>query len=340
MIADLYRKIDNYDSALLYYERYEAALPQQYGPLIKLGDFYRKFNDVDKAREYYGDALLLAPLSERALILDDLADLDLILGRFDEAYDQYMEALKSCNSSQDSTEIYSSLQTFSELKGQYRKAVEFHEHKVAEMTKTMAPKDIMVYRVFTIDIYAMANNKNRAIEILEEIAKELEPPLDNVIPIGYMFLYAYLGETEKAEEAMAGVEKLARDFGEEGMLANVAYARGMVAESRENYEEAIKQFNDFLAFQPSSYSVYRNIARCYRKIAQYNDAEDQLMITLNNRPFDPENCYEAALLYLETGDTDKAREYLELACEIWKDADEDYPLAAEAHTRLEELQND
>jgi hypothetical protein len=64
------------------------------------------------------------------------------------------------------------------------------------------------------------------------------------------------------------------------------------------------------------------------------------MITLNNRPFNPENNYEAALLYMETGDTDKALEYLELACEIWQDADDDYALAAEAHTRLKELQND
>ena len=47
--------------------------------------------------------------------------------------------------------------------------------------------------------------------------------------------------------------------------------------------------------------------------------------------------YEAALLYDEIGEQNKALKYLKLANEIWKDADSDHKTSSEARLKLKEM---
>jgi tetratricopeptide (TPR) repeat protein len=195
----------------------------------------------------------------------------------------------------------------------------------------------MVFRAFTIEIYIKAKKIEEAFDILEELSRELQPPLDNVVNVGYMFVYVELDMVEEAELAMAGVEELAKDFGEDMLLTNVYYAKGMVSETKEEYDEAIENYEKYLELEPTGINIHRNIGRCFRKLGKLKDAEEQIQIILQNRPFNPKNSYEAALLYLDMGDNEKAIEYLKITNDIWKDADEDYDLANEAREKLEEL---
>ncbi len=61
------------------------------------------------------------------------------------------------------------------------------------------------------------------------------------------------------------------------------------------------------------------------------------MIALKHKPFYPMNNYEAALLFIDKGDKDKAKEHLQQALEVWKDADEGYKPAIKAREKLNEL---
>jgi len=336
-IADIYLQMGNYDSALHYYEMYSGHFPQQYEAFTDLGAFYRNTNDMMKARENYEKALLLAPLSEKAPILIDLADIELISGKFDKALEQYQEALSMSKSASDSANVYTSLQKYYEIKGQFDKALEYYEKQLDALAKYSSPKNIMVYRTFTINRYIEAKRIEEAFDILEELGKKLEPPLDKVVDVGYMFAYALLGKTDEAEKAMMGVEELATAFGEEVILANVYYSKGMVAETKEEYIDAIENYKKFLDLQPIDVDTHRDIGRCLRKLGKFKDAEEEILISKQNRPFDPENNYEAALLYLEMGDKEKAIEYLKIANDIWQDADGDYDLAREAKEKQEEL---
>jgi hypothetical protein len=51
----------------------------------------------------------------------------------------------------------------------------------------------------------------------------------------------------------------------------------------------------------------------------------------------PKNNYEAALIFLNLGDRNKALEHLKLANEIWVNADPNYKPAQEAREKWEEL---
>jgi Tfp pilus assembly protein PilF len=72
-------------------------------------------------------------------------------------------------------------------------------------------------------------------------------------------------------------------------------------------------------------------------LKDYEMAEEEIDISLKHRPYQPVANYEAAMLYLETGDREKGREYLQRAVDIWKDADPDYEKANLARAKLAEI---
>jgi len=89
--------------------------------------------------------------------------------------------------------------------------------------------------------------------------------------------------------------------------------------------------------QPESYSIYRWIARCYRNLGEYNDAEDHLELAIEDKPLSPKNNYEAGLLFMATEDYEKALECFQKANNIWIDADETYKPAQDVKRLIIEL---
>jgi tetratricopeptide (TPR) repeat protein len=196
----------------------------------------------------------------------------------------------------------------------------------------------LAVRILEIDPYVRANEIDEALRILEELSKGLEPPLDNLIHFGYLIVYAETGEIDKAREAKKGAYAIVEGFGQENLLANVFYANGRIFEWQEQYDSAIVQFNKFHEMLPTSYFIHAYIARCYRELREYDMAEEEILKGLKFRPFGPTNNYEAALIYLDMGEKEKAKEYLQRAVDTWKDADNDYELATQAKKKLRDMQ--
>ena len=120
-------------------------------------------------------------------------------------------------------------------------------------------------------------------------------------------------------------------------MIDIYYAQGRLNESLGKYREAIDDYNKVFEMDPTSYHIHSYTSSCYRHLKDYKQAEDEIQIGLKHRPFNPVTNYEAALLYLETGDEEKGMEYLERAVEIWKDADPDYQKAIEAKEKLSSI---
>ena len=53
-------------------------------------------------------------------------------------------------------------------------------------------------------------------------------------------------------------------------------------------------------------------------------------------PYHPKTHYEIALYYNEMKKNDKALEHMQIAGDIWKDADKEYSMAQDAKSKLEE----
>lgn len=336
-IGDLYLQTGAFDSSLKYYKKYAELFPQQHQSYTNLGNFYKEKGDIQLASENYNRALLLSPMNAKTEILLELANIELLTGKFETALQQYNEALSYCRNAQDSAQVYGSLKSYYQMKGQNDLALDFYKKRISSMKRFIPPKNLMVFQAFNIDIYFKAGENEQGFLILEELERKFEPPLDKVVPFGYMFAYAELGEADKSQEAMAGAEDLIKGFGEEMLLLNIYFAQGRINEIKMQYEKAIEHFNRYLESRPTEYLLHKHIARCYRKLKDYDKAEKHIEISLEHNPFNPATNYEAALLYFEMGNNDKALEYLERANNIWKDADDDYELANEARDKYEEL---
>ena len=336
-IAFYYMKLGEFDSSLVYYQNYADALPMQSQSYRNLGNYYQTMGDMEKARESYEKALLVADMSELVSIKIDLAKISRQTGEFSRAYDQCLDALNDARGTQDSAKVYGAFEDLCLVRGQAEQALAYYEKKLVEYKKFLPPRSYNVYQIFTINIYAEAGKEEQAFRKLEELDQMLEPPLNKLPPFGYMMIYAEIGQAEKASQAMAGAEDIARGFGEEQLMNNIYYTGGRISELTGKYADAIAYYRKYLENNADDYSIHTNIARCYRKLKDYNKAEEEILINLKHRPFSPKANYEAALFYLEQDENNKALQYLERAVDIWKDADNEYVIAGEAKAKLAEL---
>ena len=333
-IGDYYFRTGNFDSALVYFRKYADLSPKQAGAYSDLGFYYFTTGDIELARENYEKALSLADVSEEIPIKVDIADISMKTGDFDRAYIQYMDALSASRSARDSANVLFSLERYYYTIGQIKNSLDTYEQKLIKLKSFLPPKDFLVYQILHIDTYVNAGEMDKAMAVLDEIKSQLEPPLDKLVPFGYMLAYAETGDTARAIEAFSGAEDLIRDFGEEILRTNIYFAQGRLYELIGDYEKAISNYEKFLDLDPTSYHVYTNMARSYRFLGEFKKAEKEIQKSLKSRPFEPERNYEAAMLYLEMGDDEKGLEYLERAVDIWKDADPDYEKANLAKEKL------
>jgi tetratricopeptide (TPR) repeat protein len=295
---------------------------------------------MEMAKEKYEQALLLADTDEELQINLQLVDILIGTGDFDQAEITLIDALGKARSARDSVAVFNLMQDYYQSTGEMHKALEVLERSTEKTASYYTPNDLNVTRVFNIGPFIQAKEIDRALKLLKELEPQLEPPLDKVLDAGYVQIYAETGETEKALEAAAGVEELAKGFGQESIMAIVYISLGKVYESIEDYVTAIENYQRFLEINPTAYGTHARIARCYRHLKDYRKAKEEILLSLEHLPFSGAANLEAGLIYLESGEEEKGREYLERAVEIWKDADEDYDKANEAKEKLESLKKE
>ena len=337
VLGQLYLILGDFDSALICYERYARELPQEPQSYRNLGNYYEQLGDRELAKQNYEKALLLSDGSEKLRLKINLANVLLNSGDFVKAYDQYEDALSISRTARDSAMVYEALINYYIIKGQAKKSLESFKLQMRKAERYLNPKDYMASQAINLEPYVHAGEFEEAVEILENIADQLEPPLDKLVPFGYMLIYTANGDMEKARESIPGAEDLIKGFGQEALMANVYFTEGRISEQVGEYNEAIDHFTKFKNMNPSLYTVHINLARCYRLLKDYKNAEKELDAGLKFRPFDPEMNYEAALMYFDKGDEKEGMEYLERAVEIWKDADSDYEKANTAKEKLNSI---
>lgn len=103
------------------------------------------------------------------------------------------------------------------------------------------------------------------------------------------------------------------------------------------YQEAILNYEKALELAPTSTLASAGIGRCYRNLQDLAKAEEYLKKTLKLLPFDPRAHYEIALVYADMGSGEKALEHLQIALDVWKEADHEFEPAQKARQKLAEL---
>jgi tetratricopeptide (TPR) repeat protein len=239
---------------------------------------------------------------------------------------------------QQRARVLDAFKTYHERRGRLDEAVGYMRQVWRERADYLPPVFAVQLKLSDLGLYAKAGMAQAALDTIAAIGRRLTPPLDLMPPIGSVEVAIELRDPEMIEEAVAGLERLIAGLGAEALRPVVTHARAMVLELQGQCDQAIIGYRRALQLSPTQLEWNTDIGRCQREIGQFDQALESLDRTLAVRPHDADALYEKALVYLDRGDRDRAREQLQAALDVWRDADPDFAPAREARQRLADIQ--
>ena len=317
MIAQIYEGKGEFDKALEYHKQYANKFPDDPKSFTAIGALYKTLGDIEQAKASYKKALLIEP--ENISVLLNLADIESSLGNFDQAFEQYLDALEVSKIPRQRMSVYYSLRYYYEMRGQFNRAIDCIQRARAESEKFQAPLQMLVTNMNTLETYVNAGKQDLAFEMLKEVEKKASPPFDKIIPLGYIMFYLATEDVDNAEKTIEGVETLIEALGIEFFRFFIFLTQGKINELRGEYDQAILNYKKMLELLPADISTNEHIGRCYRKLNDYEMAEKSLQDALKIEPFSPKVNYEIALVYWDWGKKEKALEHLNRAMYVWED---------------------
>lgn len=331
-----YKDKGELEEALKYYEKYAAQFPEDMKPFALIGDLYRAKGDFVRARSYFNEALLIEP--ENIPVLITLAYIESELGNFEGSEKLFQDALPIAKTPQDRIQIYESLSTVLDAQGRFRKSLEYIRLLLEEHTKILPPFIALLYRTNYLDKFIKAGQTEEAFKIVEEFSSKAAPPFDQLVSWAYLGIYLSLEDAEKAAKALKETESrpLASMF--ESDQPTSLY-QGRVLEMNGEYEKAIAAYLKALESKPTNLGTNVFVGRCYRKLGDNIKAEEYLRKRLKSTPFDAEIHYELSLVYIDTKNIRRALEHLNIAVDVWKNADPGFPKVEDARKRLAGLKD-
>jgi class 3 adenylate cyclase/tetratricopeptide (TPR) repeat protein len=329
-LGDIYERTGQYDSSLYYYQLYEKQHPEDILSYRNLGDTYQLLADFDGAIGYYNTALLIDP--EDATTIVKLSVVKAKIGAFESAKELLLNALKNCKTAEDSMNLFVGLENITERTGEIIESFQYYQKKFEQYERILPPLRIMVFKTFMISKYIEVGREDEALEILQRIESEFQPPFDKVSAFGYLFYYTDMEQPQKAGEYIDVANQLIEGFGEQVLLLNIYYAEARIAEQLSNYKEAIVKYMEYQMLSPTDDNSFRWLARCHSQDGSMGKAVEMIQEALRLDPYDAKSHYEAARIYKKDGDIQKAREHINKALEIWKNADPVYKPAQKARS--------
>jgi len=334
-IGSYYKGKGKFKEALEYYERYAQRYPDDVTSYTVIGGLYRTLGDFEQAKSYYNKALLLEP--EKITVLLTVANIESTLGNFERSEGMYLDALKIAKTPNDKMGVYNALASGYQTQGRYRKSLEYVELSLEEGKKILPPFFALVNKIEFLDKYILAGRKDEAFKTIEDFKSQAAPPFDKVVPIAYLGYYVEIEDADKAANALKEAEAAMQSPLLESMRADFLEVRGQFHELKGEYEQAIAAYEKSLEDRPTYPDTNVLIGRTYRKLKEFKKAEEFLRKNLKTSPFDPELHYELSLLYIDMNDKKKALEHLNIALNVWKNADPGSAKIEDARKRLTAL---
>ena len=336
-IARLNEVKGDFHTALQYRQRYADLFPEQEDSFTELARLYQVVGEFDRSRENYKKALLLSP--DNVVTLAALVGVERSTGNFEDAVQYCEEGLTAARTAADSSTVLAQIQLLQIYRGQGRAAVESFEKNVEVMSRWQNPLNVMVMQLFNVGTYVMANQEERAFEIIKEIeANSSSPVMDPFISASYLIAYGYADDPANVERAQIELEKF-EDWvnmtNSENLRWVVEMCRANVHYWQEDWESALRAYELSINTMPQNnvevltflYAVAAeaclNLGRIEQGVAF---AEQGKAID----PFNPYSHVMLARLAYEQGRKQEAMAYLDKALYVYEVADPDFRWARQA----------
>jgi len=336
-IGSAYLQKGLFKEAIKYLKQYQKYFPKDYRPFLAFGNLYYTMGQYDDAQQYFTNALMLQPTE--ISIMTQLARVNLRQEKYEEALANIRNAESLAKTPIDRNLIDEALQEYYQTRGQIKKALEYRDKKFEEQQKYLRPLEVITNRLKdqSYDLYCHNGTADLGLNELNKYRQQLSRPWSRMVWLGYLQIYLEQQDTAKALEAIEEVKEAIRIFGEESNMNVVHHARGKIHEFQEDYLNAILEYQQASQYNPTDVTVLTDIARCYRKINEPQKAQKLLETTLRVLPMDPYAHLESAQICIFNGESQAAREHLEIALRVWQDADSSFSPANTAKTLLQLL---
>jgi len=336
-LTNLNISMSNFDKAEEYLKMYQAAYPDKAADTKEFGELYLKQGQFDKAINFYEELTVLNPSDHLAYLY--LADAYKEAGKFVKAEKTVAAALRVSNTLQDTTGCYDNLESILAEQGKMSAAISLMKKRWT-LLRTIYPENSVGWEVkqsYVVNRYKSIGRQEEVKQEIIKIAKKVET--DQLDAVCILLTNYYL-----AIEDGEGIKNSVEQCGEEMKTTSgeliYTYIEGQRDMYLGNFKSAIPKLEMFIDSSGAGNTILGEllIAKCLRLDGQFEKAKNLYEKALISEPFDAEILYDYAICLKAAKKTEAAKEAVNKALVIWKDADANFTDAQEARALLESLE--
>ncbi len=339
-LARLFRVKGDYDQAIARYEEYYTLLPQNYLPLISIGDIKTDQGDLKAAEKYYQRGQLAQTNMVTPIIR--LAINQIQQGNVAEGISLFDEAEFVAEAPRQLSALAAARSQVHALLGQPSEALELLKKQYQIDSQSLSQFDAVIDHMRSLALYYQAGQAEMARAFMAQVAANFKPPYDFIPSIG--FLVSALAEG-KLDEAEFHNQKLAVGLSQSGrtdLLYAVDYTMGVLLRLRGDLPGAMAKLRQAATlFESSSQFTFDESRLEYDQIIielgqtlvlakQPDQAIEALQPLLTRWPYHPEANWIAAQAYQLQGNGPQAQQALEIAQQMWANAEAGFKPAQSA----------
>jgi len=334
-VGELNEQLGRPDAARAAYERITEARPRHHNGFILLGKLESRAGNHEAARALYERASLLE--SEGVEVISALAALHTDVGEFEAAEAAYERALAAAKTPQQRFDVLRQVRGYHAYRGAFGRALDYQLQSEAEGLAFQPPLAQIRSQLLGLRTYVQAGRNEEALQRLDELTGQLQPPTDSLIPIGRIAVHAVREDAESLALALDDARAMLERTGMNVLERDILYGEGRLHEIRGEWQAAINAYQEERRVSPTDTDIPQQLGRAYRAMGDLAAAEQHLRATLTARPSHGRANYELALVYAERGRGADAVRHLERAAATWAPADEAYEYPRLAREKLAQL---
>ena len=331
-MTNLYVLRGELEKALRTQQEYTRLNPQDNNGLLELASIYERTSQFELAKQTYNRILLLEMDNLTAAIR--LAQLDLKTGDFESAENKLANLLANATTDQQKFEILQSYVLFFTTTGQINKVLE----TIAKM-KNHAQHLPPIMRIFSLDFseslfLANLGRFEQSLESLENVKKQLQPPLDGIIEMGALSAHILAKDIPKAKDSMAKLLEYIKTYPNPMLTSSLDSSKALILELENDYEQAVQLHQkaldaisgNIVNTQSESNVLGQQVllANAKREAGLLTEAKADLVEVIKIFPSLPHAHFRLAQCYLQEGNIEGFNDALTKAEQYWALADKEF----------------